>query len=277
MRIGAHVSIKGGLPNAPDTARDAGCECFQIFTRSPRGGAAKPITTSNAKAFRAACDAAGQGAWYVHTPYYINLASADGVIRNMSVGIVREELKRATTLAASAVMTHLGAAKDDDGGKALERVVRSVRTILSRYRGSARLLVELAAGSESIVGTSFEELAVVVGATSGECGVCLDTQHMFASGYDIRDRRAARKTFDEFDTVIGLEHLGLIHANDSKVPFASRKDRHEHIGKGEIGEKGFEALLTLSRLQSVDVVLETRSQGVREDVRTLKKLRARKA
>jgi deoxyribonuclease-4 len=272
MRIGAHISIQGGLPNAPRAAREAGCECFQIFTRSPRGGAAKPITKEISRVFLDACTELGQGAWYIHTPYYVNLASDDDEIQEMSVRIIREELKRGRSIGAAAVMTHMGAAKSgaDD---ALDRVVRSIRRILSRYRGTTQLLVEIAAGSGSIVGRSFEELAVVVEATAGKCGVCLDTQHMFASGYDIRDHQAVAKTLDQFDAVVGLDHLRLIHANDSKVPFGSRKDRHEHIGKGEIGTKGFKALLNEPRLRFVDVVLETRSIGVRHDILTLKSLR----
>ncbi len=197
MRIGAHVSIKDGLANAPRNAARAGCECFQIFTRSPRGGSAKPISEAIALEFRAACDAEGQSAWYIHTPYYINLASNDAAISNMSVRVVREELERGRVIGAAAVMTHMGASPHGDRDAALERIVGAVKRILHGYSGETKLLVEIAAGSGSIVGSSFEELSTVIGETNGRCGTCLDTQHMFASGYDLRTRKAVGKTFDK--------------------------------------------------------------------------------
>jgi len=273
MRIGAHVSIQGGLHNAPRNAAELGCECFQIFSRSPRGGPARPITDAVARRFRRACADTGQGAWYIHTPYYVNLASDDDRIRETSVRIVREELERGRAIGAKAVMTHMGASGDDHPDAALRRVIENIRLVLAGYRGRTRLLVEIAAGSGTIIGRSFTELAKVVRATRGRCGVCLDTQHMFASGYDIRGASAVAATLDEFDSTVGLEHLRLIHANDSKVPFASRKDRHEHIGKGTIGKKGFKALLREPRLRDIDVVLETRLEGVALDIRALKSLR----
>lgn len=273
MRIGAHVSIQGGLPNAPRNAREVGCECFQIFTRSPRGGPAKDITPALVREFRRACEASEQAAWFIHTPYYVNLASADKRIQEMSVRIVREELERGRAIAAGAVMTHMGAARDDDAEVALERAVDSIRRAIRGYRGRTRLLVEIAAGSGSVVGRSFAELCKVVHATRGRCGVCLDTQHMFASGYDIRGAQEVSETLDEFDRVVGIEHLRLIHVNDSKVPLASRKDRHEHIGDGMIGKRGFRALLSDPRLGPIDLILETRLEGVARDIRTLKSLR----
>jgi deoxyribonuclease-4 len=219
----------------------------------------------------------GQASWYIHTPYYVNLASDNARISETSVRIIREELERGRAIGARAVMTHMGASGDGPHEEALRRVVVNVKRVLSGYRGRTRLLVEIAAGSGSIVGRSFPELAAVVRATRGRCGVCLDTQHLFASGYDVRTAEAVRETLDEFDRVVGVEHLGLIHANDSKVPLASRKDRHEHIGKGLIGKRGFKALLNDCRLDRIDFVLETRLDGVTSDVRALKSLRGRGA
>jgi deoxyribonuclease-4 len=194
----------------------------------------------------------------------------------MSVEIVREELERGRAIAAGAVVTHMGSAGESDRDTALARTVDSVRRVLSGYRGRTRLLVENAAGSASVVGTGFAELAEVVRATRGKCDVCLDTQHLFASGYDIRDSRALGVTLDEFDEVVGIDNLKLLHVNDSKVPFASRKDRHEHIGRGLIGRRGFRALMLEPRLSGIDVILETRLEGVARDVRTLKSLRGRR-
>jgi deoxyribonuclease-4 len=277
MNIGAHVSIRGGLINAPRNAGRAGCECFQIFTRSPRGRLAKPITPEIAREFRTACAETGQMAWYVHTPYYINLASDDTRIADMSVRIVREDFERATAIGATALMTHMGGARGGDAGSALTRVIENIRRITDGYHGATQFLVEIATGSGSIVGTSFEELAAVIERTDGRCGVCLDTQHMFASGYDIRSAEAVGRTLDEFHAVVGCEHLKLLHANDSKVPLGSRKDRHEHIGKGAIGLEGFGSLLREPRLAHVDFVMETRSEGIEKDVRILKSLRDKRS
>ena len=274
MYIGAHVSIQGGLYKAPENAAARGCECFQIFTRSPRGGEAKEITAEAAREFKQACARFGQRSWYIHTPYYINLASRDPALQELTVRVVREELERGRILGARAVMTHLGSAKGLDPSAAIKNVVNNVRSILKGYGGKTRLLMENAAGSEAILGRSFQELLVLVEAAGGRCGICLDTQHAFASGYDLRDKNGVVTTLDEFDDVIGLEHLCLIHSNDSKTPLGSGRDRHEHIGKGEIGTKGFRALLNDGRLDGVDFILETKMEGSKRDVAILKRLRS---
>jgi deoxyribonuclease-4 len=273
MKIGAHVSIQGGIVNAPANAASIGCECFQLFTRSPRGGPAKDITPEIAAEFRLACAEHGQESWYIHTPYYINLASTDRQIAENSVKVVREELERGCAIGAKAVMTHMGATGSSTRDEALKRVVRNVKRIQQTYKGDTRLLLEIAAGSGSIVGSSFEELVFVARGGGNNCGVCLDTQHMFASGYDIRTRETVRTTFDSFDEIVGLESLALIHTNDSKVPFDSRRDRHEHIGDGEIGRGGFEALLSEKRITHIDLILETRHDRVEQDIRVLKSIR----
>lgn len=276
MYIGAHVSIAGGLPNAPKSAAARGCECFQIFTRSPRGGKARAITAGMARMFREACLKHEQHAWYVHTPYYVNLASMDQRVGELTVRIIREELERGNALGASAVSTHLGSAGESDPAGALKTTLKNIELILEGYRGDCRLLVENAAGPDAILGRSFEDLLAVVEATGGRCGVCLDTQHAFASGYDLRDEKTVTQTLERFDRVIGLRHLCLIHSNDSKSPLGSRKDRHEHIGKGAIGKRGFRALLADNRLAGVDFILETKLEGSKKDVRVLKQLRAGK-
>ncbi len=273
MKIGAHVSIKGGIVNAPANASAFGCECFQLFTRSPRGGPAKEITAGIAAEFQTACANHGQESWYIHTPYYVNLASTDRQIAENSVKVVGEELERGCAIGATAVMTHMGATGPSTREEALERVARKVQRIIESYDGSTRLLMEIAAGSGSIVGSSFEELAFVLREAGNNCGVCLDTQHMFASGYDIRTKKAVKQTFDSFEKIVGLESLVVIHTNDSKVPFDSRRDRHEHIGDGEIGRDGFKALLSEKRIKHIDLILETRHDRVERDIRLLKSFR----
>ncbi len=273
MLLGAHVSIQGGLHKAPERAGAVGCECFQVFSRSPRGGPAKAITPHIVKAFREACDKAGQRAWYIHTPYYVNLASSDRRIRSASIRIVREELERGNSIGASAVMTHLGSAGRAPKKEALERAIDGVLRTLNGYRDKTEFLVEIAAGSGGIFGDSFEELYEVVKAAKGRCGVCFDTQHVFASGYDLRTPQAVKRTMDEFQAIIGLEHLKLSHCSDSLTPLGSRKDRHGFIGEGEIGKKGFNAIISEPRLQKTNFILETKLEDVPRDLQFLKKIR----
>jgi deoxyribonuclease-4 len=270
MLFGAHVSIRGGIHKAPANAARLGCDCFQIFSRSPRGGPAKVLTRDTIRAFREACDSYGQKAWYIHTPYYVNLATHNRRIRFASIQIVREELDRGSAIGATAVMTHMGSAGEDAKAAGLKRTIESIVDVLKNYKGKTQLLIEIAAGSGGILGSTFEELAEVVKRTKGKCGVCFDTQHAFASGYDLRTPGAVRKTANKFDAVIGLGHLKLSHCSDSLTPLASRKDRHCHIGEGLIGKNGFRALVRNRQFRRVNFVLETKLEGVTADLQLLR-------
>jgi deoxyribonuclease-4 len=274
MRIGAHVSTAGGLIEAPARAQGLGCECFQMFSRSPRGGAAPALTADVIKQFKQAMADASQAACYIHTPYYINLASLNQRIRDNSIRIIREELDRASQLGAAAVMTHLGSAKDAGETAGQQLVVDAVKAILAEYQGAAQFLIELSAGAGAVIGDTFEEVAEII-ARSGhdEIGVCYDTQHAFASGYDIRTRAAVQATFDAFEMTLGLRRLKMFHVNDSLVEFNTHRDRHEHIGQGLIGLAGFEALLADRRLKDCDLILETEPAGQAADIAALKKIR----
>lgn len=275
MLFGAHVSAAGGIQNAPVNAGAIGCEVFQIFSRSPQGGPAPKLTPDIVKAFRENCDANAQQAWYIHTPYYINLASASPALRASSVRIIREELERGSLIGARAVMSHMGSAKDNGSeAGALKLVIAGVKKILEGYGGTTKFLVEISAGAGRVIGDTFEEIGAIVCATKGRVGVCFDTQHAFGSGYDLRTPEAVRKTFDAFEKLIGMEHLYASHCNDSMVPLGSHKDRHAHIGKGEIGLDGFKALFAEKRLADVHYLLETRPDGQADDLKTMKKLRA---
>ncbi|MBU0707266.1 deoxyribonuclease IV [Patescibacteria group bacterium] len=275
MYIGAHVSIAGGVQNAPENATKIGCECFQMFSRSPQGGPAPELTPRIVGKFKENLKHFHQNACYVHTPYYINLASSIDRIRHGSVDIIREELERGSLLGASYVMTHLGSAKDLGKAKAIKQVAQGIKKIMEGYTGSAQFLIELAAGAGMIIGDTFEEVRDIIKLSkSKKIGVCFDTVHCFASGYDLRTKTAVKKTFDEFDKIIGLKNLKLIHVNDAKAGLGSHIDRHEHIGQGEIGLKGFEALLNEPRLKDINLILETPKDGNRAgDVKVLKKLR----
>lgn len=276
MHFGAHVSIAGGFANAPKNAADLGCEVFQFFSRSPRGGPAPAITNEGVRTFREACERHEQRAWYIHTPYYVNLASAKTTVRSATVRIIREELERGTMLGAEAIMTHLGSAKDVGEKEGTLLVLEGLRRILKGYTGTTMLLLEISAGSGLVVGDTFEELAIFLSSLrSKRVGICFDTQHAFASGYDLRTPAAVKKTFDAFDRIIGLEQLKLSHCNDSKPTLGSHVDRHDHLGKGEIGIEGFRAIVREPRLKKLNLILETPTEeGMKKDLAFLKKLRS---
>ncbi|MBI4433930.1 deoxyribonuclease IV [Candidatus Uhrbacteria bacterium] len=279
MPIGAHVSIAGGIANAPARAAAQGCECFQIFTRSPQGGAAPPLTDAVVAAFRAACDAQQQSLWVVHTPYYINLASAEARIRGSSARVIREELERASRIGAQYVMAHLGSAREmgEEAGRAL--VVQGLTKALEGYDGSTTFCIEIAAGAGAVMGDTFEEIAALIAAVehnlhrAGCIGVCFDTQHAFGAGYDLRTPDAVATTVAAFDATIGRERLRMSHVNDSKVELGQQKDRHEHIGKGHIGADGIRAVVQHPAFHNLPLILETEDEGREEDVRLLKMFR----
>lgn len=274
MNIGAHVSIAGGIENAPLNAFAEKCECFQMFSRSPRGGKAPEINDEVIKKFQQNIKNNGLGNSYIHTPYYINLASNQDRVRKGSISIIREELERASLLGVKAVMTHLGSSKDFTRAKALQMVVNGIKELLIDYKGSAVFLLEIAAGSGNIIGDSFEEIGEIIKKVNhSKVAVCFDTAHAFASGYDLRTKKDVDETLKRFDQAIGLDLLQLIHANDSKVELNAKVDRHEHIGRGEIGEEGFAVLINHPKLKSVDFILETPGEGRDVDIRLLKKLR----
>ncbi|MBU6447540.1 deoxyribonuclease IV [Patescibacteria group bacterium] len=282
MKIGCHVSIAGGIPNAPKRAADLGCECFQIFTRSPQGGKAAPITDAVAKGMREQMHEHKQSEFVVHTPYYINFGSTANNIFYGSVSVVRDELERASALGARYVMTHLGTFRDIGQEKGMEKVIKGLNKVLDGYKGETPLLLEIAAGAGEVIGDTFDELAEFSQALKhhkGFGGICFDTQHAFASGYDLRTPAAIKKTFAEFDRTIGLDLLRMSHVNDSKIELAGRKDRHDHIGEGHIGKSGFAAFLAFiakqekASKQEKPLILETEHDKVKADISALKALR----
>jgi deoxyribonuclease-4 len=276
MYFGAHVSIAGGLPNAPLNAAKIGCEVFQMFTRSPRGGWVAPLDETIAKEFKANCEKSGQKEWVVHAPYFINFSSANPKIKHGSISVIRQELERGTMLGATYLMTHLGSYKDLGPEKGFKALIDGIAESLKGYKGSTQLLVEISAGASNAIGSTFEELGKIVHhpkLKKYNVGVCYDTQHGFAGGYDFRTPKAAKATLDKFDKEVGLENFKMSHCNDSKTDFNSHLDRHEHIGDGKIGLDGFESLLADKRLVKVNFILETEDDKVTKDLEILKKIR----
>lgn len=278
MKIGCHVSIAGGIWNAPKNAADLGCEVFQMFTRSPQGGPAPKITAETQKEFRKNMEEHGQADCHIHAPYYINFASANEAIQKASVRVIREELERGSLIGAKYLMTHLGSSKDFSRDEALKLVAAGVKKIMKGYRGSTEFLLEISAGSGNIIGDTFEELHQILEYIKNQdimiyhnVGVCLDSAHMFASGYDIKTKAGFEATLNVIKNTVGLEKIKLVHANDSKVGLGEKKDRHDHVGDGKIGIQGFKNLI--KSFSQVDFILETQHDKVAQDIQKLKQLR----
>ena len=274
MLLGAHVSTAGGVINAPLNAAKLGCEVFQCFSRSPQGGPAPELTPEIIETFLQNCKENDIKQWVIHAPYYINFASIEGRTRGNSIRIIREELERGTLLNAEYVMFHPGSAKDVDRAQGITHVVEGLKKVLDGYNGTTKLLIEISAGAGQVIGATFEEVAEILNKIDHpELGVCFDTAHAFASGYDLRDKSSIDKTFKTFDQLIGLDRLKMSHCNDSKIEFGGHKDRHEHIGEGFIGKEGFELLLNNPKLKHLNWFLETEPDGVQKDLDILKKIR----
>jgi deoxyribonuclease-4 len=298
LAIGCHVSIAEGVWNAPKNAADLKCETFQIFTRSPQGGSAPELTPEAVDHFKEELKKYYFNEFVVHSPYYVNFGSSENRIYHGSISVIKQEMTRANLLGAKYVMTHLGSFKNALEKDVLEYAGAGLVKILEEYEGQTKLLLEIAAGGGNIVGDTFEELVVVMEPlakfkTFG--GICFDTQHAFASGYDLRNGDAVRSTFEKFDKVIGLKWLKMSHINDSKPEFGSHRDRHEHLGEGKIGKDGIKAILEYfsdlstrrsggSRLSTkgetkkvafgaMPLILETNHDKVETDIKILKALR----
>ena len=272
MYIGCHVSIAGGIFNAPQRAADFGCEAMQIFTRSPQGGPAPELTTEVIEKFKISNLKFKIKEVEVHSPYYINLASENNRIRYGSVKVIRDELERASLIGAKFVMTHLGSAGTLSKEDACEKITEMLVKSLDGYGGSAELLLENSAGAGTIIGDSFADIAKILQGVNHPklTGACLDTQHSFASGYDWRDFDA---TLEKIDSEIGFTKIKLIHANDSLTELSSRKDRHAHLGQGNIGAEAFKNIVAFAKERDITMIVETEYDQVKEDIKLLKSFR----
>ncbi|OGL99577.1 hypothetical protein A2318_04485 [Candidatus Uhrbacteria bacterium RIFOXYB2_FULL_45_11] len=276
MSVGAHVSAAGGLFNGPKNAGEIGCETFQFFSRPPQGGNIRAITEEDQKLFHNSMIEHKIKSCYIHGPYVINLASEKAGTRANSVRLLREELERGSLLGVKGMMFHPGSAKEVGEEAGTKFVIEGLNKILDGYKGSCQLLVEISAGAGAVMGDSFEELAAFInGAERGkEIGICFDTQHAFGSGYDFRTPELLDAMVKKFDKIVGLKKLVASHLNDSKVELGSRKDRHEHIGKGLIGKDAIKLFVQHPKLQHIDLLLETPLDEERaKEVKLLKKWR----
>jgi deoxyribonuclease-4 len=276
--LGAHMSIGGGVHTAIERARSIGCTAMQIFVKNNMQWFARPLTGQEIGAFLKHTQRAELLSVFAHANYLINLAATNPQFHANSLRALSEELIRADQLKLPFLVLHPGAHLGAGEEAGLERIVESIDRVLSGLpKIKTRIALETTAGQGSCLGNKFEHLAYLISRVREpeRLCVCLDTAHIFAAGYDIDSKLAIRKTFREFDRLIGRDRLAAIHVNDSKTVRGSRVDRHEHIGKGKIGLDVFRFIMRDRRFRKIPKVLETpKGKDLREDVMNLKTLRA---
>jgi deoxyribonuclease IV len=280
MLIGAHVSPAGGLVNAIERGTERSCQAIQIFNQSPRMWRPTAYGEDDFAAFRAAVKDSPIKAVLIHAVYLLNCASEDAEIRDKSRASLIQSLRVGKGIGAAGVVLHPGSAKKGDVKAAIGRAGQVIKEALSETE-RCRLFLEDTAGAGGTLGRSFEELAELLSAAGGgrRLGVCLDSCHLLASGYDVRTAAGLTETIDEFDRAVGLKRLGALHLNDSQTPLGSNRDRHANVGTGELGERGCAAFLSEPRFEKLPLVIETQGperQGpTREEVELCFALRKR--
>lgn len=265
--LGAHVSVAGGLPKGMERAAESGCTAAQIFSKSARTWKETEIAEADALAFRKTRKAAGVRALVSHAAYLINLATPEQTVREKSIAALRGEMERSAALGAEWVVVHPGAHKGAGAAEGNRLVAEAVQEILADSQRGPRLLLETTAGQGTGVGHTFEQLAEMLDYLGWpeRAGICLDTSHVFAAGYDIRSEAGYAETMARLDQIIGLDRLGVLHLNDSKTELGSRVDRHAHIGRGEIGKAAFRRIMNDPRLAHVPKIIETPKGDGKED------------
>jgi deoxyribonuclease-4 len=274
MLIGAHVSPAGGLPKAIERGTELGCEAIQIFNQSPRMWRPTAYDGDDFTAFRQAMKTSPIEAVVIHAVYLVNCASQDTEIRNKSRTSLIQSLRVGNGIGAAGVVLHPGSAKLGDVPRAIKRAGTVIQQALSESERCA-LHLEDTAGAGGTLGRSFGELADLLEAAGGgpRLGVCLDSCHLFASGYDIRTADGLAETLDEFDRIVGQNRLGSIHLNDSKTGLGSNRDRHAWLGEGELGQRALATFVSEPRFEGLPVVLETKPNS--EQVALCRELRRR--
>lgn len=260
-RIGAHVSITGGIENAPYNAREIGAKAFALFTKNQRRWTAKDLEEKNILEFKRRIEEIGIEPKYIlpHDSYLINLGNADEEKRNQSFEAFVDEMKRCNELGLLYLNMHPGShLKEISEEQSMDLIIDCINKA-HELVPNVTVVLEITAGQGSNLGYTFEQLAYIINGTidKNRIGVCLDTCHMFAAGYDIRTKDSYTKTMNSFEEIVGFKYLKGVHLNDSMVPLASKKDRHESIGKGELGLEFFELLMNDERFDDIPIVLET--------------------
>ncbi|HEV2192919.1 MAG TPA: deoxyribonuclease IV [Nitrosopumilaceae archaeon] len=277
MQVGLHVSIAGSIDKSIDNAVAMGCSAFQIFTRNPRGWAAKPLSKNDIISFKEklAASKIDRFATVAHMPYLPNLSSPEDDPFAKSLNSLIDEIKRCSKLGIPYLVAHLGSHKGSGDKKGIEKLVRAFTKAAKETADDVTILLENTAGQKNSVGSDFEQLASILFQLKPEkrFGVCLDTCHAFAAGYDLRTKKAAALTLEKFGNAIDFERLKIVHLNDSKGEIGCNIDRHEHIGLGQIGEIGLAQVVKFTNSKNIPIILETPIDERRDDLGNIKKVK----
>lgn len=277
MLFGAHESVAGGLHLAFERIQKVGGESLQIFTRNQRQWNPKPLSDDEIETFQHTWQESGSMPVFSHASYLINLASGKEDVLEKSINGMVLELERCAALGIKNTVLHPGSHGGVGVEIGLERFVKAIDTAFSKNDSDVRILLETTAGQGTSLGADFTELGYILGNSdfSHRLGVCVDTCHIFAAGYDLRDESSYKATIQKLEQDVGLEQIGLFHLNDSKKGCGSRVDRHEHIGQGEIGKEGFRCLVNDARFKGLPMTLETpKGDELKEDRENLALLRS---
>jgi len=274
VQIGAHVSISGSIANAITNASERECSAFQVFTSNPRGWHAKDLTDDDATNYKNNLSQSNidRFATVAHMPYLPNLSSPEISVYEKSIHTMIREVERCDKLGIPYLVTHLGSHKGTGEDKGIQRLV-SALTEVAKTNKDVTILLENTAGQKNSVGSDFTQLAEIFFGLkpASRFGICIDTCHAFAAGYDLRNEKNVKDVFEKFDSEIGLKHIKIIHLNDSKGELGCHLDRHEHIGFGHIGESGLSQVVKLANKNKIPIILETPIDERRTDFENIRK------
>jgi len=274
VQIGAHVSISGSIANAITNASERECSAFQVFTSNPRGWHAKDLTDDGITNYKNNLSQSNidRFATVAHMPYLPNLSSPEISVYEKSIHTMIREVERCDKLGIPYLVTHLGSHKGTGEDKGIQRLVGAL-TEVAKTNKDVTILLENTAGQKNSVGSDFTQLAEIFFSLkpAPRFGICIDTCHAFAAGYDLRNEKNVKDVFEKFDSEIGLKHIKIIHLNDSKGELGCHLDRHEHIGLGHIGEAGLSQVVKLANKNKIPIILETPIDERRTDFENIRK------
>jgi len=276
MRFGFHISIAGGFSKVIERAEVRGCETIQFFSRNPRGWKYDPLDKDDVATFRQALPSSRLHPIFLHLPYLPNVAFGKSKFYKRSIGSIVTDLKRAEQLGAQYLIIHIGHRMEATEEEAIEAVSDAIDQAFAKVRNSITLLLENTAGQGSQIGSTFEQIKKIIERVdeNQRVGVCLDTAHSFGAGYDLSGKDGIDRTLESFDRLVGLNRLYLLHLNDTKVSLGSKKDRHWHIGEGQIGREGFRYLINHPLLKHLPGIMETPRKDTVEDIKNMKVIRS---
>ena len=275
MRFGFHISIAQGFSKVVEKAQKTKCETIQLFSRNPRGWKFKALNPDEVGQFKTKLASSNISPCFLHLPYLPNLAATKKELYTKSIDSLCEDLKRAEILSIPFLVIHVGSRVALSEEEAIEKVVKGINESLQRVPNQVRILLENTAGQGTELGSTFSQLQNILSGVEDQSriGICLDTAHAFAAGYDLSTKSGLDETLNEFERLIGLKYLHLLHLNDAKTPLASHSDRHWHIGKGYIGLKGFKNIVNHPLLTHLPGIMETPRKDLKDDLRNMRVVR----